>query len=129
MNKLTKSQIRHRALKSASELMPSILERLERLEHHNKLLNAWLVMEKDPYTKLGLVREVDRFNSIKYVRIDSLDFDGGKCVVTPMHPANMSRTPKNAPINNEIKYIFKNFEQHLECNEFENIAVNEIHLN
>ena len=125
---LTKSQIRHRQLKAASELMPDILERLERLEHHNKLLNAWIVMDKDPRTKLGLIRQVDRYNHIEYVRIESLEFDGGNCIVTPSHPANMARVPEIAPVNTEIKYIFKDFEQHLDCNEFKDRAVNEIRL-
>ena len=126
---LTKSQIRHRELKSNSELLPSILERLERLEHHNKLLNAWLVMDKDPHTKLGLIREVDRFNKVQYVRIEALEFTGNDCVVKPMHIANMSRYPVNQPLNKEICFIFKDFEQHMDCNKFEDKAVNEIVLN
>jgi len=129
MTKLTKSQIRHRELKATSELMPAVLERLERLEHHNKLLNAWIVMDKDPHTKLGLVRQVDRYNYIEYVRIESLDFKGGSCTVTPKHPANMGRLPEIAPVNTEIKYIFKDFEQHLDCNKFEDRSVNNIRLN
>ncbi len=126
MTKLTKSQIRHRQLKEASEMMPEVLERLERLEHHNKLLNAWIVMNKDPCTKLGLVRQVDRYDKVSYVRIESLEFTDNKCIVTPMHPANMSRVPEFAPANTEIRFIYKDFEQHLDCNEFKDRHVNEI---
>ncbi len=126
MTKLTKSQERHRRLKATSDLMPELLERIERLEHHNKLLNAWLTMNQDPCTKLGLVREIDRYNNIEYVRIDSLDFSDGDCTVTPKHPANMGRLPEIAPKNTEIKFIFKDFEQHLDCNKFEDRYVNEI---
>ena len=129
MIKLTKSQIRHRELKKNSELLPSILERLERLEHHNKLLNAWLVMDKDPHTKLGLVRDIDRFNKIQYIRIEKLDISGEDCVVKPMHIANMSRYPFNQPLSKGIHFIFKDFEQHMQFNAFEDRAVNEIKYN
>jgi len=129
MTKLTKSQIRHRELKKNSELMPSVLERLERLEHHNKLLNAWLIMDKDQYTEIGLVREVDRFNKVQYIRIESLDINGEECLVRAMHIANMSRYPHNQPTNTEIKYIFKDLEQHMAFNDFEDRAVNEIKYN
>lgn len=106
--------------------MASVLERLERLEHHNKLLNAWLIMDKDPYTEFGVVREVDRFNKVQYVRIESLKISGEDCIVTAMHIANMSRYRPNAPINTEIKYIFKDLELHMKFNDFSDRAVNKI---